>query len=121
MRALIIEKDQLIASALAESLADLGFTSFHFVLTEVDAVAVAEHWRPDFIIADVSVSMDNGIGVVATICAVHTFPTVFMIAGSQEGLNRMPEAVVLRMPFGEVALKTAVSEVMSRKRTVFIG
>jgi two-component system, response regulator PdtaR len=108
MHALIIEDEDLIAFAIEEALADLGYTSFHLARTEVEAVVLAEQRRPDVITADVHLLVGSGIGAVLTICADYWIPTVFMTAAPQDVLKRMPDAIVLAKPFAHCTLRAAV-------------
>ena len=116
MHALIIEDEHLVANVIQDVLRDLGYTSFHFARTEVEAIALAERRRPDLITADVQLAIGSGVGAVLTIAADRDVSTVFLTGAPQQIAKRMPDAIVVAKPFELSALADAIQTARTVKR-----
>lgn len=111
MHALIIEDEPLLSLQIEDHLRELGFVSFDFAATEVDAVNAANLRCPDLITSDVRLAAGCGISAVQAICRKRPVPVVFITATEAEVHAREPGAVVLRKPLSSAALERAVAEV----------
>jgi CheY-like chemotaxis protein len=109
MHALIIEDEFLVALNIEDSLEAMGFASSETVATEDKAIATARHRKPDLITADVRLLKGSGITAVQTILREQTIPVVFITGNTETVLEQMPDAVVLAKPFGEEALRLAIT------------
>jgi CheY-like chemotaxis protein len=109
MHALIIEDEFLVALNIEDSLEAMGFTSHETVATEEKAVAIARHHTPDLITADVRLLRGSGITAVQRILREQTVPVVFITGNVEVVRQEMPEAVVVSKPFGEEALRRAIT------------
>jgi DNA-binding response OmpR family regulator len=119
MHALIIEDELLLASIIHEVLQDLGYTSFHFARTEVEALALFEQRRPDLITADVQLRLGSGVGAVMAICCEDIIPVVFVTARPAAVLKRLPGAIVVGKPF-EIHSVVAAVEKARETRCAFM-
>jgi CheY-like chemotaxis protein len=105
--ALIIEDELIFGMALQLQLSDLGFRSFAFASTELQAIEQAHLACPDLVTVDVALLDGNGVDAVETIIrACGPLPVVY-VTGDRRRVDR-PGAVVVEKPVGEGVLATAV-------------
>lgn len=107
--ALIIEDELISGMAIQLQLAELGFRSFAFAGTELQAVEQAHLCCPDLITVDVGLLDGNGIDAVDTIVrACGPMPVVY-ITGDRRRVAR-EGAVVIEKPVSLAALARGVRQ-----------
>lgn len=110
-RILLVEDDALIGPLLAETLTGLGYEVCGIEATEAGAVAAAAHFRPDLIIADVSLAEGTGTAAMEQISRTTPVPHLFMSGRAREFAT--PGAVLLAKPFREAELVQAIERALS--------
>jgi DNA-binding response OmpR family regulator len=114
MHALIIEDEPLIAMSVEDVLRDCGFTSIEFAISLDSAVAAAKRRCPDLITADVQLTPGCGIDAVGMICASKIIPVIFITATAQDVEAKRPGSIVVHKPFGEEAMRAALSQAIGQ-------
>ncbi len=119
VHAFIIEDDYLISQAIRDILADLGFTTFSFARSEDAAIAGAAGEAFDLITADARLLPGDGVKAVETICADRQIPVIFITGFApeleQRLRDRLREAVIVKKPIEEAALRAAVSKFLPER------
>lgn len=98
-RALVIEDEDHLATALSFILESLGFEVCDRVATEDDAVAAALMHRPDLITVDVRLRRGSGIRAVQRIAAKHEACVIYVTGNWQEVEAHDEGAICVRKPF----------------------
>lgn len=111
LRVLVVEDDALIGTLLAEMLEDMGFSVCAIAATEEDAVADACRCKPGLMIVDEQLREGNGSSAVRRILSAGSVPCVF-ISGAPLQCSSLTRKV-LRKPFGERELMTAIQAVVA--------
>jgi CheY-like chemotaxis protein len=109
MHALIIEDEPFLAMVIEDQLRRIGYTSFDFAMTEVEAVAAAQARCPDLITSDVQLPQGCGIAAVEAICRVKRIPVIFITATAGAVQKRLSDAIVVRKPIVVAELIQAVA------------
>jgi DNA-binding response OmpR family regulator len=80
-RVLIVEDDPLIALDVEQTLLAAGFDVCGVAASEADALALAERFRPELAIVDISLSPGDGRAVAKALCGA--FATAVLFASGQ--------------------------------------
>jgi CheY-like chemotaxis protein len=105
---LIIEDEPLIALDLEDLLRANGGISFSFAETQVEAIAVALKWHPDFILSDVSLLEGSGpLAVQAIRIVLGPIPVIFVTATPEQCFPYTQPAEVFRKPLDRRAISSA--------------
>ena len=116
VRVLVIEDDALIAMLLSEMLAGMGHSVCATAATESEAVTAAAHYGPDLMIVDAGLGQGSGVSAVEKIQRARPIAHLF-ISGDAEGVReRQPEALVVKKPFRQIELATAVTKALAAAR-----
>ena len=109
LRVLIIEDNALISMMLSEMLARMGHHVCANAASEVQAVTAATRYRPDVMIVDVVLGQGgSGISAVEEIIRAGPVAHVFVTGDPGTIQARRPGAVVVRKPFREAELVSAI-------------
>jgi DNA-binding response OmpR family regulator len=114
MHAYIIEDDYLIARAIQDILAELGFTRFSFARSEDVAVLGAGEQSFDLITADARLLPGDGVNAVAKIRAEQDIPVVFVTGYKPDIVERVPGEMIVEKPIKEEEFKAAVRAALNR-------
>ncbi|MHB8884841.1 MAG: response regulator [Methylovirgula sp.] len=107
-RVLVVEDDALVGMYLAELLIGMGYDICAIAATEAEAVTAAVRDRPDLMIVDARLREGSGIAAVAQILQNLPIPHVFVSGDIASVQEELPRAVVLRKPFRESELASAI-------------
>lgn len=108
LHALVIEDELLAALGLQTMLGDLGFGSFAYAATEMQAVEQARLRCPDLVTVDVGLLDGSGVGALEAILgACGPLPVVYVTGAGAALKGRTAEAIVDK-PVSLGALKAAV-------------
>ncbi len=114
LHALIIEDEIIVGYDVQLALSDLGFESFAFASTLVQALEQARLRRPDLMTVDLGLLDGDGIEAAGQIHrAVGPTPTIY-VTGQPRELARHPHAVVVEKPFAPHDLALAYERVRQR-------
>lgn len=108
MHALIIEDEILLALALEDALAQLGYATCEIAASMAEAIAAAENRCPDLIIADHQIIDGTGTDAVRAICSERAIPVVFVTGSALEVRERLPDAQIVSKPFSQTDLEAAI-------------
>jgi CheY-like chemotaxis protein len=103
-----VEDDALLGLYLAEMLVAMGYDICAIESTEADAVAAAIQHAPDLMIVDARLRDGSGISAVEQILRVRPIRHVFVSGDVESVQEARPRAVVLRKPFREKDLASAI-------------
>ena len=109
MHALIIEDELLLALAMEDALAKLGYLTFDVAASLDKAIAAAETQCPDLIVADHQIVGGTGTDAVQTICSTKAIPVVFVTGSAIEVRERLPQAQIVSKPFIAADLEAAIA------------
>ena len=99
LHALIIEDEIIVGYDVQHALTDLGFESFAFASTVVQALEQARTKKPDLLTVDLSLLDGNGVEAAGVIHrTIGPTPTIY-VTGQPRSLARHPHAVVVEKPF----------------------
>lgn len=112
LRILIVEDDFMIGIHLTEMLEDIGYEVCSVVSTETEAIAAADLWMPDLLIADAWLRDGSGISAVETICRSRQVPHIFVSGDPHSVKAVLPGAVVVEKPFRPEVLLRAIEGVL---------
>ena len=113
MRALIVEDEAIVAVALTETLEDMGDETVAAVRNGYAAIALAEQYRPDFILMDVGLDGDmDGIEAARVIHDRFRIPIVF-VTGNDNPLTELRVAAIdgaqmVHKPTNQIELDSAI-------------
>lgn len=116
MHALIIEDSYLIASAIEETLRELGFTSFDLAARADKAIALASARCPDLITADARLTEESGVEAVRKICVEQDIPVMFVVGDELDVLEHFPDAFIVLKPFSTRDIIQGVRAAMPTNR-----
>lgn len=105
---LIVEDDSVISGLLAEMLEAMGHQVCSIEATEADAVAGAEHFRPQLMIVDVRLGDGSGVAAVDAIHRTVAIPHIFVSGDIARVQALRPYAVILQKPYSELDLARAI-------------
>ena len=108
LRVLVVEDDALVGMYLAELLMGMGYNICAIAATEAEAVMAALRDRPDLMIVDARLRDGSGIAAVTQILQNLQIPYVFVSGDIASVREELPHAVVLRKPFLESELASAI-------------
>ena len=108
MHALIIEDEMLLALAMEDALAELGYLTFDIAASMDQAIEAAETQCPDLIVADHQILDGTGTDAVLAICSEKPIPVVFVTGSALEVRKRVPEALIVSKPFAVAELAAAI-------------
>ena len=108
MHALIIEDELLLALAMEDALAKLGYLTFEIASSMDQAIKAAENQCPDLIVADHQIVDGTGTDAVLAICSEKPIPVVFVTGSALEVRKRLPDALILSKPYDMADLEAAV-------------
>ena len=112
---LIVEDEALIALHLEALVKSLGHTVVGLAATCKEAVALAEHHRPQLILTDIQLSDgSSGLDAVNEILSHFEVPIIF-VTGHPELLltGTKPEpAFIISKPFDDEAVKAVISQAL---------
>jgi two-component system, response regulator PdtaR len=108
LRVLVVEDDALLGMYLAEMLVGMGYDICAIEATEAAAVAAASRYEPDLMIVDARLRDGSGIAAVEQILSSSQIPHLFVSGDTKSVQEARPGAVVLRKPFRESELASAI-------------
>ncbi len=108
LRVLVVEDDALLGLFLAEVLIEMGYEICAIEATETAAVAAAIRHGPELMIVDARLRDGNGMSAVEQILRSQPIPHIFVTGDAKSVLEAMPNATVLRKPFRESELASAI-------------
>ena len=114
---LIIEDDALIGLLLAELLAVMGHVVCATAMSEAEAIDAARRHKPDLLIADGRLRSGDGVSAVIEILRHAPVPHFFVSGAPGDIVARYPAAIVVRKPFGESSLATAIDDALQAAST----
>lgn len=117
LRVLVVEDDALLGMYLAEMLIGMGYDICAIEATEADAVTAAARHGPDLMIVDARLRDGSGISAVEQILRAQAIPHVFVTGDAKSVQEARPTATVLRKPFRESELASAIQRACSVKMT----
>ena len=117
LRVLVVEDDALLGMYLAEMLIGMGYDICAIVATEAEAVMAAVRHGPDLMIVDARLREGSGVAAVEQILRNGSIPHVFVSGDIASVREAMPRAIVLRKPFQESELASAIQRACDPKRT----
>src|ERR1700744_2398219 len=112
LRILVVEEDTMIGQALAEVLEDLGYVVCAVETRPVNAVAAAEHCRPDLMIVDVGLSEASSVAAVREVLRSGFVPHVFVTGDVLRDLS-FGEAALIQKPFREPDIVQAIERALA--------
>jgi CheY-like chemotaxis protein len=103
--ALIIEDDLISGMAMQSILTPLGYGSFAFASTAVQALEQAKLQHPDLIIVDVNLMHGTGVEAVQNITDVCGPTSIIYVTGDPSAVAGIKGAVIVPKPFtpGDIA------------------
>ena len=113
-RILVIEDDPIVSLAMENLLADAGYLVLASCARGEAALRLAEHERPDLILADVKLAgaMD-GVDAVAALLPRYRVPVIFVTAhtdaATRARMTALAPAEILAKPISDVLLLHAVA------------
>ncbi len=116
LRILLVEDDATIGMLLTEMLEDLGHRICGTATTEVEAAAAAALHAPDLMLVDVQLVSGNGLSAMRMILRSRAVPHIFMTGGHFHAMP--PDATVLRKPFSERDLISALDHALGAPRAL---
>ena len=122
LHALIIEDEMITGVGMQFMLSDLGFASFAFAGTEVQAMEQALIRRPDLITVDVGLLDGNGLAAARAIrLAMGAVPTLY-VTGDPRAVYHARRAddgemVIVEKPFMPDELASAYARLQALGRT----
>jgi CheY-like chemotaxis protein len=114
LRVLVVEDDALIAMLLGELLAGMGHDVCGTAATEAEAVTAATRYHPDLMIVDAGLGRGSGVSAVEEILRAGPVPHVFISGDAERVRRRQPKALVVRKPFRQAELVTAIEIALAR-------
>lgn len=108
MHALIIEDELLLALAMEDALAKLGYVTFEIAASMDQAIKAAGNQCPDLIVADHQIIDGTGTDAVLAICSDKAIPVVFVTGSALEVRERLPDALILSKPYAMADLEAAI-------------
>jgi CheY-like chemotaxis protein len=109
LRVLIIEDNTLVSMMLSAMLAGMGHHVCASATSEAQAVNAAIRYRPDLMIVDAALGQGgSGISAVEEILCAGPVAHVFVSGDPGTIQARRPGAVVVRKPFREAELVSAI-------------
>ena len=112
LRVLLIEDEPMIALLFEEVLSEMGHEVCAIERTEVGAIAAAELYRPDLIIADAHLHEGSGVSAVNRILEAGFVPHIFVSGERLDQASLDHAAAVLQKPFSEENLIAAIERVL---------
>ena len=106
--ALIVEDELIVALGLQAQLSDLGYGSFAFASTELQALEQAQLQCPALVTVDVGLLDGNGLDAIDGILALCGPLPVIYVTGDGAALRGHPGAVVVEKPVSDHALALAL-------------
>lgn len=97
--ALIIEDELILGMGMQSMLAPLGYTSFAFASTALQALEQAKLQRPDLVTVDVNLMHGTGMEAVRTITDACGPTSIIYVTGDPSALDGIDGAVIVRKPF----------------------
>lgn len=114
LHALIIEDEIVVGYDVQLALAELGFESFAFASTVVQALEQAQVRKPDLLTVDLSLLDGDGVDAAGVIHrTIGPTPTIY-VTGQPRSLARHPHAVVVEKPFAAHDIAKAYQRVCRR-------
>jgi CheY-like chemotaxis protein len=105
--ALIIEDELLLGMGMQSVLAPLGYSSFAFASTAIQALELAKLQRPDLITVDVNLMHGTGMEAVKTITDACGPTAIIYVTGDPSALAGVADAVIVRKPFSPADIARA--------------
>ena len=105
--ALIIEDEILVGLDVQCVLAEIGFTSFAFASTALQAMEQGRLRRPDIVTADVNLLDGDGVTVAHALRKVHGRLPIIYVTGDLAAVRDLEDAVVVAKPFVPADLSAA--------------
>lgn len=112
LQIMLAEDEPLIALLLEDLLEAMGHTICAVETTEAGVVATGQRTMPDLIIADCRLREGSGIRAVETILKERFVPHIFMSGDVLRPDALDPAAVILRKPFFDRDLSTAIDKAL---------
>jgi DNA-binding response OmpR family regulator len=120
-RALIIEDNMAISSAVRDRLAELGFDSFEQSWTEDQAVAAAERHHPDLVVVGDTLISGSPIEAARRI-SLNADVTVMAVTADGAALaRRLPPSTTLHGPYSVTEIEAAVDDAMHVAPAFFVA
>ena len=120
-RVLVIEDEGVIALHIRSIMTDAGHSVVGVARTHVEAVALAEHERPELVLADINLADgSNGIDAVRDIMA-SLEPTVVFVTAYPERLltgETIEPAFLVSKPFEPMMLLATVAQALMTRPAV---
>jgi CheY-like chemotaxis protein len=104
---LIIEDEMLVGMDMVHHLSGIGFDSFAFAGTELQALEQARLKRPDLVTVDVRLLDGDGRAAAGALTRELGELAVIYVTGDPEALADTPGLVVVEKPFGRPELEAA--------------
>lgn len=117
MHALLIEDDDLLATAIIDVLRECGFTSFDIAPSAGMAVIASARRTPDPITSEISLALGCDIAAVEQLAGATTMPVLFITSGPDDVTRRKPNNHVIENPFSTRTLTAAVASAMLKLTT----
>ncbi len=114
LRVLVVEDDALLGMFLAEMLIGMGYDICAIEATEAAAVAAALQHAPDLMIVDARLRDGSGASAVEQILRAQPIRHLFVSGDVESVQEARPGAVVLRKPFRESELASAIAAARSK-------
>ena len=108
MHALIIEDEILLALAMEDALARLGYMTCEIAASMDQAITASEKQCPDLIVADHHIVDGTGTDAVLAICSDKPIPVVFVTGSALEVRQRLPDALIVSKPYAMADLEAAI-------------
>jgi two-component system, response regulator PdtaR len=113
--ALIIEDELLIGLGLQAQLSELGYGTFAFAGTELQALEQARLQCPHLVTVDVGLLDGDGVDAIDQVLRMCGPLPVIYVTGDGAGLaRRRPEAVMVEKPVSDAALAFALAKAKAR-------
>jgi len=111
LRVLVVEDEAMISGFLGDVLTTMGHQVCASAQAEDEAVAAAQHTRPDLMIVDVNLSSGSGLAAIDRISRAGFLPHIPM-SGDRATLAARDHAVTITKPFTERNLAGAINRAM---------
>ena len=112
--ALIIEDEMLVGMDMQAMLARMGFSSFAFASTALQAVEQARLRRPDLVTADIGLLDGDGLQACRAVEAECGPLPIIYVTGHDGALAGRPDLTVVAKPFTAADIKAAYAAVSAQ-------
>ena len=107
--ALIIDDNLIVSRVIQDSLEPLGFRTFDYAWTEIEAVAAAAKHPPDLLVIGDSIEEGSAIDAARHISADRSMPVLMVTADRCRAERQLPSDGLLSGPFHISELQDALT------------